>query len=417
MKKSFTCIAVMILTLVLLMSFSLAGCKEEAAVVEEVSAAEEAVEEAVEEVEEPVLGEVIKIGNLQDLSGPTSVWGNAVTRGVELAIEAINNEGGIYGAKIELISYDIKLDPQEAINAYNRLVDRDKVVAVVGPPLSGVGLALASVAEEKKVPIVGSFMDPRVTVKEDGSPQSFMFLMQPTTTQYSEILADYSLEELGLKKVGIFYDQSNAYTVSLIEPFKAYFENNGGEIVAEEVFKAGDKDYRTQLSKIKESNVDALVAPNYIQDNVLTLQQMEQIGFDTTIIGAFDFAPPFVDTLPSPDMADNIYFLNNYSDLEPQLAEVSAKYIEKYNEEPFNKVYLGYDKILIIADAIKNAASLDPVKIKEALEKVKDLECTTGVITISPETHSPVGLSMVVYKIEKGEYKEIGRYVPEAHKQ
>lgn len=360
--------------------------------------------------------DTIVIGAIQDLSGPTSVWGNAVKKGAELAVEHLNAEGGLLGVQVELKAYDVKLAPPEAINAYNRLVDQDKAVAVVGPPISNIGISLTTLAESKQVPIVGSFIDPRATTKEDGSPHPYMFLMQPSSVQYSEILADYTLNVLGLKKVAVFYDQSNAFSVSLIEPFVAYIKGNGGEIVEEQVYKQGDKNFKTQLAKIKQSGAEALYLPNYVQDLVLTLTQATQVGLDVTYVGGLDFAPPFVSLMSDPKLADDIYFCNNYSDNEPQLQEVREAYRAKYNEDPINKVYLGYDKITIIADAIKRAGSADPVAIKEALEQTKDLQCTTGVITLSPETHRPVGLSMVMYKIAEGVYQDLGRHVPEAHK-
>ena len=145
-------------------------------------------------------GEIV-IGNLQDLSGPTSVNGNMVARGAELAVERINAAGGVNGKKIRLVTLDTKGDVQEAIKAYNRLVDQEKAVAVVGPPVSNIGLALAPIANQKKVPILGSFIDPRVTVDEKtGKAQPAMFLMQPSSIQYGEILAGYSLEKMNVKK-------------------------------------------------------------------------------------------------------------------------------------------------------------------------------------------------------------------------
>jgi branched-chain amino acid transport system substrate-binding protein len=164
----------------------------------------------------------IVIGAIQDLSGPTSVWGNAVVRGAELAIEKINAEGGVLGRQLVLKPYDVKLEPQEAITAYNRLTDQDNAVAVIGPPISNIGLSLGSLSEAKKVPILGSFIDPRVTVDESGKARPYMFLMQPTSNQYSEILADYALVKVGVKDVAVMYDQSNAFSVSLVKPFVAY---------------------------------------------------------------------------------------------------------------------------------------------------------------------------------------------------
>ena len=218
----------------------------------------------------------IIIGNLQDLSGPTSVWGNAVARGAELAAEKINAQGGINGAKIRIVTLDTKGDVQEAIKAFNRLVDQTKAVAVLGPPISNIGIGLAPVADAKKVAFVGSFADPRATVGEDGRVHPSMFLVQPSTVQYGEIMASYAVEKLGLKKIAILYDQSNAYAVSLVGPFKAYAESVGAKIVDEEVYGKTDRDYRTQLSKIKASGADCVFAPNYIQGLVITAKQAKQ---------------------------------------------------------------------------------------------------------------------------------------------
>lgn len=357
----------------------------------------------------------IVIGNLQDTSGPTSVWGNAVTRGAELAVAKVNAAGGIDGKKIKLVTLDTKGDVQEAIKAYNRLVDQEKAMAVLGPPVSNIGLALAPIANAKKVAVVGSFIDPRVTIGQDGKSNPAMFLMQPSSVQYGEIMASYTVEKLGLKKIAILYDQSNAFAVSLIKPFRDYVEKAGGKIITEQVYAKGDKDYKTQLQKIKESGAEALYVPNYIQDLVITVKQRKQVGLDIPIIGGLDFAPPFGSLVNDPDAANNLYFANNFSDSEPQLAEVKKAYTEKYKEDPVNKVYLGYDKVLLIADAAKKSGATAEGVIK-GLNQTKDLQGTTGVITLSPTTHQPVGLSMVMYKVEKGKYVDLGRYIPASHK-
>jgi branched-chain amino acid transport system substrate-binding protein len=359
----------------------------------------------------------IVIGNLQDLSGPTSVWGNAVTRGAELAAEKINAQGGLNGAKIRIVTLDTKGDVQEAIKAFNRLVDQTKAVAVLGPPISNIGIGLAPVADAKRVAFVGSFADPRATVGEDGKVHPCMFLIQPSTVQYGEIMASYAVEKLGLKKIAILYDQSNAYAVSLVGPFKAYAESVGAKIVDEEVYGKTDRDYRTQLSKIKGSGADCVFAPNYIQGLVITAKQSKQLGLQMPFIGALDYAAPFASLVNDPEAANNIYFANNYSDSEPQLTEVRKAYRAKYNEDPINKVYLGYDKMLVVVEGIKKGGGATPEKIIEGLNKVSGLQGTTGVITISPKTHQPVGLSMVMYRIDHGVYKDLGRYIPAKHRQ
>lgn len=357
----------------------------------------------------------ILIGNLQDMSGPTSVWGNAVTRGIELAVEKLNAQGGLNGSKIRLLTMDTKGDVQESIKAYNRLVDQEKAVAVIGPPVSNIGIGLAPIADSKKVALVGSFADPRATVAEDGKVHPSMFLMQPTTVQYGEIMASYTIEKLGIKKIAIFYDQSNAYAVSLVAPFKEYARAAGAEIVTEQVYSRGDKDFKTQLSKIKESEAQVVYAPNYIQDLVITVKQRKQVGLELPFVGGLDFAPPFASLVNDGEASNNLYFANNFSDTEPQLAEVKSAYKAKFNEDPINKVYLGYDKMLVIAEAVKKGGGVTPDKILQGLNQIQDLQGTTGKITISPDTHQPIGLSMVMYKIEEGKYVDLGRYIPAKH--
>ena len=358
--------------------------------------------------------EQILIGNMQDMSGPTSVWGAAVTSGIEMAIEEVNAEGGIDGKELKLITYDTKLDVQEAINAYNRLATSDKVSAIVGPPISNIGIAVAPVSEDKKVPLVGSFLDERATTKEDGTPYKYMFLMQPSAGQQAQIMAGYGLEKQGLKKFAVLFNQANAYSVSLSKPFIDYVNNNGGEVVIEETYNASDKDFKTQLAKIKNENPDAIYAPNYVQELTLIVKQARALGIDVPILGGLDAAPPFADL--AGDAANKVLFPNNFAPDEPQLQEVYNAYKDKHGEEPLNKVFIGYDSMLLIAQALKESGSADPQAVAEALANIKELEGTTGTISISPDTHRPYGLSMVMFQIEDGKYVAKERYLTEGLK-
>lgn len=368
-------------------------------------------------------GEEIIIGAIQDLSGGSSVSGVAMDRGAKLAVDEINAAGGINGKKIKYISYDTQGKPQEALNAYTRLTDQDKAVAVVGPPISNIGLALIDTAKEKKVPVVGAFIDSRVTQKEDKTPNDYMFLVQPTNEQSGIIQASYLIDELKLTKVALFYDKTNAFGVSQVGAFKAYVEANGGEIVTEQVFKSGDVDFKVQLNKIKESGAQAIFAPNYPKDNTLYCTQMNQLGMDQDIVtmGGLEFAPPFLTTLPNPEIVNNVYFALNVAFDDPKLQKLNQLYIDTYEDaktvdDISVKVYLGYDAIRLIAEAIKNADAITGEGIKNGLEKIEAFDALPGKIGFSTKSHQPIGLSMVMYKINKGTNEKIGPYVPEVLK-
>lgn len=352
-------------------------------------------------------GEIV-IGTLQDTSGKTSVNGKAIVEGVDYAVNMINEKGGVDGKKIRVIHYDTKGDVQEAINAYNRLSTQDKVSAIVGPPVANIGIAIAPVSEEGKTPIIGGYMDLRCTIKGDGSPYKYMFRVQPSAPQQAAIMASYAMEEMKVKKFAVFYNQGNAFSVSLADPFKQYVKDHGGEIVAEEIYGANDKDYKTQLSKIKKSGAEAIYAPNYTQELVLFAQQARALGIEIPFISGLDAAAPFADLAGA--SANNTVFPNNISNDEPQLQEVIKAYKDKTGKEPMNKFYLGYDSVSLIAEAIKLTASTDPTKVAEGLEQVKDFQAMTGKITISPKTHQPEGLTMVMFEIKDGKYVPMKRY-------
>lgn len=358
----------------------------------------------------PSFAEIL-IGNLQDMSGPTSVWSSAVTRGAELAVEQINSEGGVLGKKLVLITYDTKLDVQESINAFQRLVDRDRVVSVVGPPISSIGIALAPIAEESRISIVGSFMDERATTKEDGSPYPFSFLMQPSSTQQAQIMAGYAIEREGLETFAVIYNQANPYSVSLAEPFIAAVEAYGGEVVSQQTYLSTDKDFRTQLARIRNAAPDAVYAPNYIQELTLIVQQARGLGLNMPFLAGLDAAPPFAEL--AGEAANHVFYHDNMNIEEQRLQDFTMIYEEKFGRKPLNKSFLGYDKVLIIAEAIKIAGSDDPVEIAQAVSQIVDLPGTTGTISISPENHRPYGLSMVIFQIEDGEYIYKERYLPE----
>ncbi len=164
-----------------ILMFLIAACAPTPAdepVVEETEAvAAETGEETTEEevVEEP---EYILIGNLQDETGGMAVLSTPLTYAATMKIEEINAAGGINGRLLKLVTYDTRSDVTEAINAYTRMVEQDGVQIVLGPPISNIGIAVAPVAEELQVPIVGLFMVESAFKQESGDPWTYMFLGQ-----------------------------------------------------------------------------------------------------------------------------------------------------------------------------------------------------------------------------------------------
>jgi branched-chain amino acid transport system substrate-binding protein len=353
--------------------------------------------------------EPITIGLLQDISGPTSVLGNQVARGFTFAVEKINAEGGMEGHPIKLITYDYKGNIQEAVNAYNRMTTEGCSV-VMGPPVSNVSAALTPITDEAKVPLLSLAGAPYLYKDTEGKPTKYTFLCQINLSDYGYTMASYGINELGFKKFGLLYDQTNAYCVSLIEPFKEYAAKHGAEIVAEEIFITGDLDFTPHLQKIMDAGPDAIFIPTYTQQNVIAAQNIAQMKLDIPVLGTLDHCYPFNKVLNNPTAANNIYMADNISYKDPALETLRVPYVQATGEEPTNKCYLGWDAAHIIKEAVRITGKIDTESIVAGLEKVKDLQLTTGSFSIDPATHMPVNPPMVIMKLEKGEYVELGSY-------
>lgn len=352
-------------------------------------------------------GDEIVIGCLQDTTGVTSTLGKMIQGGAEWAVDEINAAGGVKGKKIKLVTYDTKADVQEAINAFTRMCTTDKVSAIIGPPVANIGIAIAPISEQYKVPVLHFAIDDRATIKDNGKPYKNMFLFQPSAKQQGAIMGNFAVQERGLKKIGIIYNQSNAYSVSLLEPFKKAATKDGAQIVAEVPYQANDKDFKTMLNKIVSAGADAIYAPDYTQELILIVQQARAIGFEGSLICGLDACPPFP-KLCGPE-SNGIVYINNITESEPKIQDIVKAYKEKTGNDATNKFFLGYDVMKIIAKTVEEVGS-DPVAIRDATEKITGYQGLTGNITIDPNTHQTKGLEMVMHIIENQSPKMIKRY-------
>ncbi|MHB0885771.1 MAG: ABC transporter substrate-binding protein [Bacillota bacterium] len=355
------------------------------------------------------------IGNIQDLSGPNKAFGVAMTNAAQMYIAKLNTAGGIGGKQLKMISYDTKSDVNEAINAYNRLVDQDKVLAVLGPPIANMGIALAPISVTKKVPIVGLFMDEKATTDaKTNKPYDYMFLAQNSAGTQARIMASYAINELKLKTFAVLYNQQNAYSVSLAEPFIAYVTAHGGTVVDKETFLTADKDYKTQLTKIKQSKPEAIYMPTYPQEIPLSLQQAYELQIKATILGDNSYIPFATASNTDPKAAEGVYFPYGVDPADAKLQQFAADYKAKWGIAAIAQSYSGWDAFGALADAIKRAYAANkkvtPDMVAAEMNKTKDYAGYQGALTISPDTHRPVGLPMVILQIKGGKPTTLTQY-------
>lgn len=353
-------------------------------------------------------GEIL-IGCLQDITGATSSLGQMVEAGAQWAVDEINENGGVKGKKLVMNTYDTKADVTEAINAYTKAVTSDKVSLIVGPPVANIALAIKETSEQYEVPVMGLAMDPSAQLKADGTPYKNMFCFQPNAIQQGAIMAKYAMKN-GFKTFGVIYNESNAYSLSLKDPFISTITENGGTVDGKQqvAYNANDTDFKTLLSPIVNANVDAIYAPNYTKDLVNIVTAARALGYEGAIICGLDACPPFNTMLGG--SSDGVFCINNVDDTEPELQKMIAAVKEKTGVEATNKFFLGYDIVKIAVKCLEETGTDDPAALRTAIENVKDFKGLTGNISIDPNTHMTTGLDMVMFTYEGTTPKMLERF-------
>lgn len=348
----------------------------------------------------------IKIGINYELSGGVATYGQSSVEGIELAIEQINQAGGIKGKKIKPVKYDNKSEASEATTLATRLMTQDGVVAVLGPATSGRFMATIPVAMQNKIPVISaSTTADNVTVDENGVKE-YAFRICFTDSQQGSAIAKFALENLSKKKAVIIMDSSSDYAKGLAESFTKTFEAGGGTIVAKEAYVEGDKDFNAILTSIKSKDYDVIFIPGYYNEAGLIIKQARTQGINVPILGADGFDSPVLLQLAGADALNNVYFSNHYSsaDPNPMVAQFIKDFKAKYNKEPDAFNALGYDLAKFVADALNRAEKLDGESLKEALAATTSFEGVTGTFSID-ENHNVVK-DIIVIELKDGvQYK------------
>ena len=346
--------------------------------------------------------ETIKIGVNLELSGPVASYGSSEADGIELAVEEINEAGGIDGKEIVLEKVDNKSDNAEATSAAIKLIDQDKVVAIIGAATSGATVAQAEIANSNKTPLISpSGTSPGVTVQDDGTVNEFVFRTSFIDPFQGTVAANFAANDLNVKNVAIYADNASDYSKGLAASFKKDFEAAGGTIVREESYIAKDSDFRSTLTRIKSAEPEFIFIPGYYEEVGLIVKQAREMGITVPLMGADGWDSPVLLDLAGADALNNTFTTNHYSAEDPdgKIQNFNDKFEEKYGKLPDSFNALGYDTVYLLADAIERAGSSDSVKIKEALESTKDLELVTGLYTVD-ENHHPVKSATILEYVD-----------------
>lgn len=344
--------------------------------------------------------DVIKIGVFEPMTGASAAGGEMTVEGIRLANEKV---GEVLGKKVELVIVDNKSDTVEAANAVSKLIESDRVVAIIGSYGSSLSMAAGDIVRDEKVPAVGcSPTNPLVTLNND-----YYFRVCFIDPFQGTVMANYAFNELGARTAAIIQDIQQDYSIGLSSFFKeAFIELAGSEaaIVGEASYNTGDQDFTAQLTNIRSQNPDVIFAPGNYGESALLIKQARDLGITTPILGGDTWESPEFLSIGG-DAVEGIVYSTHFT-AEAPVTEVSKTFLEEYTNKFGTQANafaaLGYDAYMVIIDAIERAGSADPVAIRDELAKTTDFVGSTGVITL--DENGDAVKSAVINQVKDGNF-------------
>jgi branched-chain amino acid transport system substrate-binding protein len=342
----------------------------------------------------------IKIGFFGDLSGPTFNFGQSAMNGVLMAADEINQAGGIEGRRIDIVIEDDKGSPELAAQVTGKLVERDKVVAIIGAGASGNSLAAAPKAQSAHIPLIApSSTNPAVTQAGD-----YIFRACFIDAFQGEVMAKFAANTLKARKAAIMLDFNSPYSRGLTEFFESGFGKLDGEIVVKQSYSQGDADYRGQLSVIQAANPDVIYIPGYYGDVAIIAKQARQMGLTVPLLGADGWDAPELWELGG-DALNGCYISNHYSVDDPSenIQKFAHDYRQRFgNLTPDAHAALAYDALRFLGEAIRKAGTIEGEKLRDALAATKNFPGVTGIISMDANRNAVK--PAVILKLEDRKY-------------
>lgn len=332
-----------------------------------------------------------KIGYVGFLSGGGAAYGEAQKKGLELA-QAELNEKHKGKLKIELVMEDSAGKKESAINAVNKLISKDEVVAILGPTLSGEMFAAGPVANEAETPIFG------ISTTAEGINDIGEYVFRNSLPESIAIPAamKQAVNKHDIKKVALIYSSNNDFAVSGFKTMKASAEQMGLEILAEETFADGDVDFSAQLTKIKGTNPDAILVSALYKEGSLVVKKARELGINAPIVGGNGFNNPLVFEIAG-DAAEGLVVATPFSPekQDPKVQDFVKNFEAKYNHKPDQFAAQAYDGLYILAESLLAAGEADREALRNELAQLKDFYGVSGNLSFDAK-RNPIADPVVV---------------------
>jgi branched-chain amino acid transport system substrate-binding protein len=339
----------------------------------------------------------VKIGAYLPMTGSAAAMGQMVWEGVQVAHRM---QPQLLGQPVELMLVDTRSDRIEAANAMSRLIEKDKVAAIIGEVISSDTLAGVPIAERAGLPSISpTATNPLVT-----QGRQFAFRACFVDDLQGRVAARFAWENLKARKAALLIDQAQDYCVGLANFFAREFKRLGGEIVATSYIQTGDQDFTAQISAIKGKNPDLIYAPNYYGEDALLAKQLQDLGLKTPVLTGDGAQVPELLSIGGPAV-DGMYFTAHFH-RQGATTDLGRKFLEAY-EKAYNKpldafATLGGECYFLLAAAINKAGSLEGARIAQALADLRNFAGITGRLTMGPD-HNPIK-GVTIIKVENGQF-------------
>jgi len=364
------------------------------------------------EQQQPKKEDVIKIGAVFSASGPASFLGAPEKNTAEFYIDKLNAQGGINGKKIKLIVYDTEGSEKKTVMATNRLIQKDNVIAIIGPSRSGSTLAIIPIIEKAKIPLISCAASKKIVTPV--TERRYVF-NTPQLDVYAVARVYQYFNKKGYKKVALL-TVNNGFGASGREELLGQAEKAGLKIVADEIFGPKDTDMTPQLTKIKSLKPDAIVVWGTNPGPAVVARNRLQLGIKTPLFMSHGVASKKFIELAGNDAAEGIILpagklivANQLPDDDPQkqlLLDYANSYKAKYGSNPSTFGGHAYDAVKILTKALKETNSTDADTIVNAVENIKELPGTGGIFSFSKEKHNGLSKdSFALVEIVNGDWK------------
>ncbi len=327
----------------------------------------------------------IVIGEYASLTGGSASFGQSSHKGTALAIDEINAAGGVLGKKLKLVTEDDQSQAGQPATIARKLIAQDKAVAVLGEVASSKSLEAAPICQQNKIPMISpASTNPKVTEVGD-----YIFRVCFIDPFQGTVMSKFA-QSKGWKNIAVLTDVKQDYSVGLAEFFIKDFKASGGQIVKEQKYSTGDKDFKPQLTSIKAAKPDAIFVPGYYAEVSLIAKQARLLGIKAPLLGGDGWVGDSLLKVAGNSL-DGSFFSCHFSsdDKSPIVQGFVEKFKAKHNgETPDDMAALGYDSAMILADAIKRAGTTEPEKLRAAIAETKDHQGITGKITLDAQRNA-----------------------------